>query len=101
MANRLRFAPTSVRVALAIAAAVVDDRYSDSGAQLSGSETHSGPLTNQLPIFGTATLLFDLNMCQYQLIVSFGVKTTVTGSFDAGSHRTVTGTAYGDRNHIP
>jgi hypothetical protein len=82
-------------------AASVDDTYSDSGAQSSGNETHSGPLGNQLPDFGSVSLFFDLSKCTYQLVLNFGVQTTVTGTFDAGSHPTVTGTAYGDRNHIP
>lgn len=80
--------------------ASVDDTYNDSG-QFSGQETHSGALTNQPPNFGRASLFFDLNKCKYQLFVSFGVETTVTGTFDAGSQTTVTGTSYGDRNHIP
>ncbi|MFL5829027.1 MAG: hypothetical protein ACJ76X_03845, partial [Solirubrobacteraceae bacterium] len=82
--------------------ASVDDTYDDSGdSQFSGDETHSGPLTNQPPNFGTATLFFDLKKCKYQLVVAFGVATTVSGTFDAGSQSTVSGTVYSDRNHIP
>lgn len=97
----IRNAHTGTHVIFTGGDASIDDTYDDSGAQLSGQETHSGALTNQPPSYGTASLFFDLNKCEYRLMVSFSVVTTVSGSVDAGSHPTVTGTAYGDRNHIP
>ena len=78
----------------------VDDNFNDTGAMFSGQESYNGPL-GQLPNFGSAFLLLDLNSCHYKLSVSFGVQTTFTGTLDSGSHPSVSGTVYSEREHIP
>jgi hypothetical protein len=81
--------------------ASVDDSYDDTGADASGKETHNGPLVGEPPAFGTASVYINANTCKYQLFVSFAVPTTVSGTFDSGSHLTVTGSAYSERDHLP
>lgn len=83
---------------------VIDDTFKDTGVMWTGKESYTGPLTNRLPDFGTAFLIFDLNKCSYQLEVLFNVGTTLSGNApwsDPSATVSVSGTAYTHREAVP
>ena len=64
--------------------------------------SYNGPLKNAFPAnFGQAALIFDLDTCQYQLTVSFGVKTQFSGDQAIEPGDTASGGADSHRKHIP
>ena len=73
----------------------VNDSFVDTGANAAGKEEHNGPLTHQLPTYGSAVLFVFPVPCRYQLEVAFGIQTTFTGNVPgADPHPSITGSVY-------
>lgn len=80
----------------------VDDTFTDTGTKWTGRERYSGELGKGRPDYGSATLWFDLHKCAYQLSVSFGVRTALSGTAPwSGRRGFVSGTAYSYRKPVP
>ena len=86
--------------------ALVNDSFSDTGANWQGAEKHSGPLTRQLPDYGFTSLevLPTFVGCKYQLKIAFGVRTTFTANVPisgADANPTVTGSVFSPWGFLP
>jgi hypothetical protein len=79
----------------------VSDTFNNTGTMQSGAEDYGGPVTNQLPNFGSAELFLNTRSCKYQFEVGLGAETTFSGDAAVQPGATVTGFAYGERRHIP
>ncbi len=76
----------------------VHDSFDLSEDNASAQETYGGPLKSP---FGHATLALDTDDCKYQFAAGFGAKTSFSGDEALRAGDSVSGAAYGDRNHIP
>jgi len=79
----------------------VSDAYTNTGTMLTGTESAGGPPDVAIPGAEAAVLVLFPRTCKYQLLISFGVNTTFSGSEAVRPGAAVTASVYSPQEHIP
>lgn len=82
-------------------AVTVADALDTSADGFEASLAYNGPLTRQLPIFGSADIAFDRRKCRYELLLGYGVKASFEGDASLETDPEATTTVDGGPEALP